>query len=91
MRATASHDVILEDVEIPFDHAVDLRPAAAGGRDPEYWAWATLTVASLYNGVARAARDWLVGFLQDRAPSNLGARSPRCRACRKRSARSRRC
>jgi alkylation response protein AidB-like acyl-CoA dehydrogenase len=74
MRATASHDVILEDVEIPFDHAVDLRPAAeAKGPDPQYWAWATLAVASLYNGVARAARDWLIGFLQTRAPSNLGA------------------
>jgi alkylation response protein AidB-like acyl-CoA dehydrogenase len=73
MRATASHDVILEDVEIPFDHAVDLRPAGASGRDPEYWAWATLAVAALYNGVARAARDWLIGFLQTRVPSNLGA------------------
>jgi alkylation response protein AidB-like acyl-CoA dehydrogenase len=73
MRATASHDVILEDVAIPFDHAVDLRPAAeAKGPDPQYWAWATPTVASLYNGVARAARDWLIGFLQTRVPSNLG-------------------
>jgi alkylation response protein AidB-like acyl-CoA dehydrogenase len=73
MRATASHDVILEDVAIPFDHALDLRPAAAGGRDPEYWAWATVTVASLYNGVALAARGWLVEFLKNRLPSNLGA------------------
>jgi alkylation response protein AidB-like acyl-CoA dehydrogenase len=73
MRATASHDVILEDVEIPFENAVDLRLAVVSGRDPEYWAWATLTVAALYNGVARAARDWLIGFLQTRAPSNLGA------------------
>jgi alkylation response protein AidB-like acyl-CoA dehydrogenase len=73
MRATASHDVTLEDVAIPFDNALDLRPAAAGGRDPEYWAWATVTVASLYNGVALAARDWLVEFLKSRVPSNLGA------------------
>jgi len=74
MRATASHDVILEDVAIPYDHAVDLRPAVeAKGLDPEYWAWATYCVASLYNGVAHAARDWLIGFLKTRAPSNLGA------------------
>ena len=46
---------------------------ASSGRDPEYWAWATLTVAALYNGVALAARDWLIGFLKDRVPSNLGA------------------
>jgi len=25
------------------------------------------------HGVARAARDWLVGFLNDRVPANLGA------------------
>lgn len=28
---------------------------------------------AVYDGVARAARDWLVGFLNQRAPSNLGA------------------
>ncbi len=48
-------------------------PAAASGRDPEYWAWATLAVASLYNGVAHAARDWLLHFLRSRTPSSLGA------------------
>jgi alkylation response protein AidB-like acyl-CoA dehydrogenase len=73
MRATASHDVILDEVPIPFEYAVDLRPATAGGRDPEYWAWATLNVAALYNGVALAARDWLIDFLKTRVPSNLGA------------------
>jgi alkylation response protein AidB-like acyl-CoA dehydrogenase len=73
IRATASHDVLLEDVAIPFEYAVDLRPATVGGRDPEYWAWATLSVAALYNGVALAARDWLVEFLKSRVPSNLGA------------------
>jgi len=73
MRATASHDVILEDVAIPFDHAIDLQPAATGGRDPEYWAWATLMVAALYHGVALVGRDWLLDFLRSRTPSSLGA------------------
>jgi alkylation response protein AidB-like acyl-CoA dehydrogenase len=74
MRATASHDVVLEDVAIPFENAVDLRPPEAWrAPDPEYWAWATLGVASLYHGVAKAARDWLLDFLRRRAPSNLGA------------------
>jgi alkylation response protein AidB-like acyl-CoA dehydrogenase len=27
----------------------------------------------VYDGAARAARDWFVTFLRDRAPSNLGA------------------
>ena len=30
-------------------------------------------VSAIYDGVARAARDWLVFFLQNRKPSNLGA------------------
>jgi alkylation response protein AidB-like acyl-CoA dehydrogenase len=30
-------------------------------------------IAAIYDGVARAARDWLVGFLRDRVPANLGA------------------
>lgn len=74
MRATASHDVVLDDVFLPLDHAVDLRsPAAWRTPDPPLAAWNALIIAALYNGVARAARDWLVGYLQQRAPSNLGA------------------
>jgi alkylation response protein AidB-like acyl-CoA dehydrogenase len=74
MRATASHDVVLEDVVIPLDHAVDIRaPEEWRGPDAEQWAWSTLLVASLYDGVARSARDWLIGFLNERTPSNLGA------------------
>ena len=30
-------------------------------------------VAAIYDGVARAARDWVVHFLQNRKPPNLGA------------------
>ena len=30
-------------------------------------------VAAIYDGVARAARDWVVQFLQNRKPPNLGA------------------
>jgi alkylation response protein AidB-like acyl-CoA dehydrogenase len=30
-------------------------------------------IGALYTGVATAARDWLVGHLNARAPSNLGA------------------
>ena len=74
MRATASHDAIFQDVRIPFDHAVDIRP-------PEQWkdreagqaVWMAVLLGSLYDGVARAARDWLVQFLHDRKPANLGA------------------
>lgn len=74
MRASGSHDVVLDDVAIPPDHAVDVRvPAAWGGQDPLYLAWNTTLIAAVYDGVARAAQAWFIAFLKDRAPSNLGA------------------
>lgn len=74
MRATASHDVVLDDVAIPAEFAADLR-------QPQDWAvgeagqavWIAVLIGALYDGVARAARDWLVSFLKARVPSNLGA------------------
>jgi alkylation response protein AidB-like acyl-CoA dehydrogenase len=74
LRASGSHDVILTDVEIPADHAGELRPAE-GQRaiDPLTLVWHTVLIGALYTGVARAARDWLVGFLHARRPANLGA------------------
>lgn len=74
MRATASHDVILENVRIPVDHAVDIRPSDEWrDRDAGQSVWMAVLLGALYDGVARAARDWLVQFLHDRKPANLGA------------------
>lgn len=74
MRATGSDDLILEDVEIPEDYALDVRPPAEwGAPDPAFAGWNALTLASLYHGVATAARDWLTGYLHQRVPANLGA------------------
>ena len=74
MRATASHDVILENIHIPIDHAVDLRPADEWrDRDAGQSVWMAVLLGALYDGVARTARDWLVQFLHDRKPANLGA------------------
>ncbi|MGI3903375.1 MAG: acyl-CoA dehydrogenase family protein [Janthinobacterium lividum] len=74
MRATASHDVVFEDVRIPLDYAVDLRhPEDWAVRDVGQAAWQAVLLGALYDGVARAARNWLVGFLHERKPSNLGA------------------
>ena len=77
MRATVSHKVIFRDTPTPLDHAVDLRlpeewapiPGAANGA----LAWNALALATIYDGAARAARDWLARYLNDRVPSNLGA------------------
>ena len=74
LRASGSHDVIFEDVVFPLDHEIDVRR-------PDEWRTPDVTqatvhaifIAAIYDGVARAARDWLIGFLRDRVPANLGA------------------
>ncbi|BEU95314.1 acyl-CoA/acyl-ACP dehydrogenase [Acidovorax sp. DW039] len=74
LRASGSHDVVLDDVLIPHDHALDLRaPAAWAGGEPWLQVEMAVMLGSLYTGVAQAARDWLVGFLHDRKPASLGA------------------
>jgi len=75
MRASGSLDVIFEDVFIPAENAVDIRPPAAWAaeRAPDLMAWMSVLIGSLYDAVARNAREWLVGFARARAPSNLGA------------------
>ncbi|NML87599.1 acyl-CoA/acyl-ACP dehydrogenase [Sphingobium sp. TB-6] len=76
MRATVSHAVHFTDTPVPLDHAVDIRLPeqwAAGAGDPSLAIWNALSISTIYDGVARAARDWLRAYLNDRAPSNLGA------------------
>ncbi|MET3674590.1 MULTISPECIES: acyl-CoA dehydrogenase family protein [unclassified Pseudomonas] len=75
MRATCSHEVRFDDVLIPLDHAVSVSPASApkAELDGESLLWMAVLLPAVYDGVARAARDWLAGFLKQRSPSNLGA------------------
>jgi len=74
MRASGSHDVIFENAVIPVDYAVDIHPAAMPAPpDPLETSWNGLGIAALYHGVATAARDWLVLYLNERTPTNLGA------------------
>jgi alkylation response protein AidB-like acyl-CoA dehydrogenase len=73
MRATASHDVVLRDVVVPEDYALDVRlPEEWAGQHPATVSWVAVLLSALYLGVAEAARDWLVGWLRERSPSNLG-------------------
>ncbi|CAG9209955.1 Alkylation response protein AidB-like acyl-CoA dehydrogenase [Paraburkholderia tropica] len=73
MRATVSHDVLFKDVAIPLDDAVGLKPASLGvQRDPHATAWYFSLVATIYDAAARAARDWLLGFINTRTPGALG-------------------
>jgi alkylation response protein AidB-like acyl-CoA dehydrogenase len=74
MRASGSHDVIFANAPIPLDYAVDIRePSAWAARDDDQAAWYVLGISALYDGVARAARDWFVTYLTERTPTALGA------------------
>ncbi|MGY4407592.1 acyl-CoA dehydrogenase family protein [Bradyrhizobium sp. USDA 3315] len=74
LRASGSHTVIFDDVVFPLDYEIDVRR-------PDDWKVPDVTqatvhaifVAAIYDGIARAARDWLVEFLKERVPANLGA------------------
>lgn len=73
LRASGSHDVILERVWIPDEYAVDLRtPEEWKRQDVGLNAWLPVMLSALYDGVARSARDWLLPWLNQRRPSNLG-------------------
>jgi alkylation response protein AidB-like acyl-CoA dehydrogenase len=74
LRASGSHDVVFEDVVFPLDHEIDVRrPQDWSVPDPTHATVHTIFIAAIYDGVARAARDWLTQFLNSRVPSNLGA------------------
>jgi hypothetical protein len=74
LRASGSHDVIFEDVAFPLDHEIDVRmPDEWRAPDITHLTLNTIFVSSIYDGVARAARDWLIKFLHERVPASLGA------------------
>lgn len=75
MRATRSDDVVFTDLVVPLDHAVDVMSPQqrAAAIDPNFVIWNAVLMASVYHGVARAARDWLATYLNERVPANLGA------------------
>ncbi|PQV54846.1 acyl-CoA dehydrogenase family protein [Paraburkholderia sp. BL21I4N1] len=76
MRATVSHDVVFTDVAVPLPDVVALKPASLGlQRHPHSTAWYFTLVGCVYDGAARAARDWLVRFLNERRPGSLGGAS----------------
>ncbi|WP_055585099.1 acyl-CoA dehydrogenase family protein [Peterkaempfera griseoplana] len=84
LRASAGHDVLLNDVLVPERAAVGLRDPGirpgAGQDGPEAQgpealaaAWRNLALPAVQLGAARAARDWLVGFLHRRDTSRAPA------------------
>ncbi|MFJ8627726.1 acyl-CoA dehydrogenase family protein [Kitasatospora sp. NPDC093550] len=77
LRASASHDVVLDRVRVPADLALGLgsrgpEDDAAGTGEAELSrAWHDLALSAVAIGVARAAESWLVRFLNQRTPANL--------------------
>ena len=66
MRATESHDLILNDVFIPEENFVEIR--GAGGKQPNGW---ILHIPSTYLGIAQAARDYAVDFAKNYSPASI--------------------
>jgi alkylation response protein AidB-like acyl-CoA dehydrogenase len=74
LRASGSHDVVFSDVLFPLDHEIDVRkPADWSVPDQTQTTVQAVLVGAVYDGVARAARDWVIDFLKTRVPSSLGA------------------
>lgn len=72
MRASGSHDVEYEDVEIPLQNVVDLTGTEVAQQDNRGHAAITLALTSLYLGVAEAAQAAFNRFAHQRVPTNLG-------------------
>lgn len=73
LRASGSHDLVLDDARLPADALLDLR--RVGTPDPRGalgLPWGAITLSAIYTGVALAARDEAVTFAATRVPSALG-------------------
>ncbi|MBO1418998.1 acyl-CoA dehydrogenase family protein [Streptomyces sp. FH025] len=73
LRASASHDVVLDEVRVPAELALGLgTPARQDEAEARLArAWHDLALSAVAIGVARAAESWLVRFLNQRTPANL--------------------
>lgn len=68
-RATSTHDVIYDNVEIPAENFVGV-PVSKIAR--ETGGPIGLAITALYVGVGRAAQDFFVRFANERVPTSLG-------------------
>ncbi len=74
LRASRGDDVILDDVRVAEHAVVELAEPgqALASQDPRARLWGNVAFPAIYLGVAEAARAWLVRFLHERVPANLG-------------------
>ncbi|MBM7703797.1 acyl-CoA dehydrogenase family protein [Metabacillus iocasae] len=67
MRGTGSHDLILQDVEVPFDYLTD-RLSEFKKKEASGW---LLHIPACYIGIAIAARDYAVQFASEYSPNSI--------------------
>lgn len=73
MRATGSHDLVLEAVDVPDDALLFRQSASApGAHEVKVDAWFTLLVTAVYLGVAAGAHRAALDFANARVPTALG-------------------
>ena len=64
MRATESHDLVLNDVIVPFENFVETK------HKPQPNGW-ILHIPSVYLGIAQAARDYAIEFAKIHSPNSI--------------------
>jgi alkylation response protein AidB-like acyl-CoA dehydrogenase len=73
MRASCSHDVVFDEVEIPDGHLIEATESGTKAQqDNLALAGAAIPLAALYLGVGRAAQQYFHRFAHERVPANLG-------------------
>jgi len=68
MRATASHDIVLEHVDLPFEALLPDDGERSAAVDPRGW---SIVTAAVYTGIATAARDFAVEYARTRRPNGM--------------------
>ena len=74
LRASGSYDVIWDKVFVAEALMPATRPASGTPEMTALGAWFSLTISSVYLGVAQAAIDWTLGFLRERRTATDGTR-----------------
>jgi len=67
MKSTGSHDLVLEDVELPKEALVEI-PKYNTGFKLNSW---LLLIPATYLGIAQAARDYAVTFAKSHSPNSI--------------------
>ncbi|NOU66460.1 acyl-CoA dehydrogenase [Paenibacillus sp. LMG 31461] len=70
MRATGSHDVVLENVFVPDEKLVNRSGSPRKERLPDDGGW-LLHIPACYIGIAHAARDFAIRFALNHRPNSL--------------------